>query len=36
MPDGQFFDVVLDGSRLATAPASFKHCPLSDFLETDD
>jgi hypothetical protein len=25
MPDGQFFDVVLDGSRLATAPASFKH-----------
>jgi len=25
MPDGQFFDVVLDGSRLATAPASFKY-----------
>jgi len=25
MPGGEFFDVVLDGSRLATVPASFKH-----------
>src|SRR5438445_9389312 len=25
MPGGGFFDMVLDGSRLATVPASFKH-----------